>query len=121
MLKRPVMLNIIILQLLAIFALLTCKTNEKALIEFQELTNSAVNPIDFILSELSHKKIIFISENHMWTNEEEFLADSIESFYEAGVRYLFLEGGIPDFSIPGHKVHDIDVSGYYYTGHLYDE
>jgi hypothetical protein len=49
------------------------------------------------------QKIIFIGDNHMWTNEEQFLADNLDKLYEAGVRYLFLEGDFPEFAIPGHE------------------
>jgi hypothetical protein len=69
----------ILFQLLFVFS--GCKTDEKSIIEYYELVDSNSDIIDLFLSELSYKKIIFIGENHMWTNEEEFLANNLQNFY----------------------------------------
>lgn len=44
-----------------------------------------------IIQEIQTKKIIFLSENHDEVGSIYFLIKNLESFYEAGVRYIFLE------------------------------
>ncbi|MDR2407468.1 MAG: hypothetical protein LBE13_05080 [Bacteroidales bacterium] len=52
---------------------------------------------------MNNKKIIFIGDNHMWSNEEYLLANNLNKLYEAGVRYFFVEGDLPETAIPGNQ------------------
>jgi hypothetical protein len=60
--------------------------------------------ITTLLEELEHKKILFIGEDHIIINEELFLAENLQKFYDTGVRYIFVESN-PDLDIfiPGSK------------------
>jgi hypothetical protein len=51
------------------------------------------NSIDLIIDEMENKKIIMFGEDHATVNEQLFIASNIKAFYDAGVRYIFLEGG----------------------------
>ena len=51
------------------------------------------NSIDAIVNELQHVKIIAIGESHDQIIEEMFIANNIQALYDAGVRYIFQEGG----------------------------
>jgi hypothetical protein len=51
------------------------------------------NAIDAIVNELQHGIIIAIGEGHERVNEQLFIADNIQALYNAGVRYIFAEGG----------------------------
>ena len=63
--------------------------------QFREEYRISDNALDAIINELQYKKIIAIGEHHDRVNEELFLADNIQALYNAGVRYIFLEGGTP--------------------------
>jgi hypothetical protein len=63
---------------------------------FRREYNNSKNAIDTILNELQQCKIIAIGEEHTRVNEQLFLADNIEALYNAGVRYIFAEGGGSD-------------------------
>ena len=54
---------------------------------------SSENAIDAIVNEFKHSKIIAIGEAHERVNEQLFIADNIQALYNAGVRYIFVEGG----------------------------
>jgi len=59
------------------------------------------NAIDAIVNELQHSKIVAIGESHVQVNEQLFIAGNIQALYNAGVRYLFVEGGVsPEESLP---------------------
>lgn len=47
-----------------------------------------------IVQDLNSKKIIFIGNNHTNAYPSLFLRDNLNKFYEAGLRYIFLEGDI---------------------------
>ena len=51
-----------------------------------------------LLDELKTKKIIFFSDDHIIMNEEMFLAEHLQEFYDAGVRYFFSESNITKVS-----------------------
>jgi hypothetical protein len=55
--------------------------------------NKSINSIDGVVQELKSKKVIFMNEDHTGLNEEIFLAANIPALYNAGLRYLFFEGG----------------------------
>ena len=62
------------------------------------------NAIDGILNELQHGKIVAIGESHERVNEQLFIASNIQALYNAGVRYLFVEGGAsPEESLPSSE------------------
>lgn len=48
---------------------------------------------DMIVEDLKTKKIVFIGENHADVYPILFMTQNLEQFYEAGLRYIFLEGG----------------------------
>ena len=72
---------------------------------FNELKNEydiSANSIDAVLNELKHKKIVLFGESHVTVNEQLFISNNIKKLYDAGVRYLFVEGGVTlDDSLPG--------------------
>ncbi|GHU97738.1 hypothetical protein FACS189483_04580 [Spirochaetia bacterium] len=75
--------------------LVSCKTlNYQVIIETPDAKQ-------YILDEIALRKIIFIAEQHEEVNPILFMAENIADFYNAGVRYLFLEGG--GNSLPGSE------------------
>jgi hypothetical protein len=68
----------------------------------------------YLLDELKTKKIILINERHLNMNEELFLAEHLQGFYNAGVRYLFTEGDM-------RKESHIPIYPWMYTGHRAEE
>jgi hypothetical protein len=65
--------------------------------ELGELRGGMVDASEFIANELKTKKIVFIGESHLFVNPKMFIAENIQKFYNAGVRYLFDESGLPDY------------------------
>ncbi|MDR0636350.1 MAG: hypothetical protein LBF87_04655 [Treponema sp.] len=45
----------------------------------------------YILDALAQNKLVFIGEGHVEVNEELFLAENLQAFYDAGLRYIFVE------------------------------
>jgi hypothetical protein len=63
---------------------------------------TANNSIDALIRELKDKKIIVIGEDYVAVNEQLFIARNITKMYDAGVRYIFFEGGaLIGNSLPG--------------------
>ena len=50
---------------------------------------------DYIVELIKTNKVVFLPENHSIVNPILFLSDNLNKFYNAGMRYLFLEGGMP--------------------------
>jgi hypothetical protein len=46
----------------------------------------------YILDALAQNKLVFVGEDHAQVNEELFMAKNMQAFYDAGLRYIFLEG-----------------------------
>lgn len=44
-----------------------------------------------IVEDIQSKKIVFLGDEHDWAFPPQFIAENLESFYKAGVRYIFLE------------------------------
>jgi hypothetical protein len=44
-----------------------------------------------IEEDIKSKKIVFLGDQHDWAFPPQFIADNLERFYKAGVRYIFLE------------------------------
>jgi hypothetical protein len=83
---RYVIFNIIILSFLSCSVI----TNY----EIENVYNKkSKNTIDAIIEKLNDNKLISISETHAGINEELFIIDNISLLHDAGVRYLFFEGG----------------------------
>lgn len=55
--------------------------------DFRNCTNAS----DKIVEEIKSRKLIFIGDIHSEAGPMLFLAENLERFYEAGVRYLFFE------------------------------
>lgn len=54
--------------------------------------------IDILAEIISSKKVVFIGETHATVGPIIFLTNNLEKLQKAGVRYLFLEGGLPSIS-----------------------
>ncbi|MDR2029034.1 MAG: hypothetical protein LBP93_05790 [Treponema sp.] len=80
-----------------------CNAAKEAVAELREISISAPDALTCILEEIKNKKIIFIGESHPIVNEELFIAENIGDFYDAGVRYIFDESGIPDYLAIGDE------------------
>jgi hypothetical protein len=65
------------------------------IISFRKEYRTSKNAIDEIINEFQYRKIIALGERHTRVNEELFIADNIQALYNAGVRYIFVEGGPP--------------------------
>jgi tetratricopeptide (TPR) repeat protein len=52
----------------------------------------------YILDALAQNKLVFIGENHAQVSEEIFMAENMQAFYDAGLRYIFGEGQFTDYS-----------------------
>jgi hypothetical protein len=52
----------------------------------------------YILDALAQNKLVFIGENYSQVNEELFMAENMQAFYDAGLRYIFLEGIFTEYS-----------------------
>ncbi|GMO24848.1 MAG: hypothetical protein Ta2B_04310 [Termitinemataceae bacterium] len=91
------------LYIIAANILFACK--DFALNDFEKQISKSPNALEYLINELKtkDKRILFICENHTVVNEEIFLTNNIQKFYDAGVRYIFLESRIPDFALPGNK------------------
>jgi tetratricopeptide (TPR) repeat protein len=46
----------------------------------------------YILDALTQNKLVFVGEYHTQLNEELFIAENLQAFYDAGLRYIFVEG-----------------------------
>lgn len=44
-----------------------------------------------IVEDIQSKKIVFLGDTHAWAFPPQFIAENLEDFYKAGVRYIFLE------------------------------
>ena len=44
-----------------------------------------------IVEDIQSKKIVFLGDEHDWAFPPQFIAENLENFYKAGVRYIFLE------------------------------
>jgi hypothetical protein len=62
--------------------------------KLETIAAEAPDAATYLLEELKTKKIIFINEDHTIMNEELFLAEHLQEFYDAGVRYFFSESDI---------------------------
>jgi tetratricopeptide (TPR) repeat protein len=54
---------------------------------------------DYIVNALAQDKLVFIGEDHFLVNEELFMAENLQAFYDAGLRYIFLEGAGEDDAV----------------------
>jgi hypothetical protein len=45
----------------------------------------------YILDALAQNKLVFVGEDHTQINEELFMAENMQAFYDAGLRYIFVE------------------------------
>jgi hypothetical protein len=63
--------------------------------DFRREYRTSGNAIDAIVDELQRRRIVAIGEHHDRVNEQLFLAGNIQALYNAGVRYIFVEGAPP--------------------------
>jgi hypothetical protein len=49
---------------------------------------------EYILNALAQNKLVFIGEDHALVNEELFMAENLQAFYDAGLRFLIREGAV---------------------------
>jgi hypothetical protein len=102
-----------------------CTATKKAVQELQEIQSGAPDAVAYICEEIKNKKILCIGESHPIVNEELFIAENIRAFYDAGVRYLFDESGIPDYRTIGDEQYVFFMfypwmsAGWRYEGALY--
>jgi len=82
-----------ILLILSIF-LSSCQTASEQVDIKRELYNSPTAK-EYVVTQLEQNKVVFLAEQHSFANPILFLAENLESFYNSGVRYLFLEGQLP--------------------------
>ncbi|MDR2150465.1 MAG: hypothetical protein LBO67_06550 [Spirochaetaceae bacterium] len=47
---------------------------------------------DYILDALAQNKLVFVGEDHNIVSEELFMAENLQAFYDAGLRFLIREG-----------------------------
>ncbi|MDR3342463.1 MAG: hypothetical protein LBT14_06690 [Treponema sp.] len=78
--------------LLAATLITGCATSPVTKLE--KINTDAPDAAAYLLDELKTKKVIFINEAHIIMNEELFLAEHVQEFYDAGVRYFFSESNI---------------------------
>lgn len=69
--------------LFCIFLFISCKTT------FDFSKNEKV--VDVIEREITEKKVVCVSEHHSDVFPLELITENLEKFYEAGLRYIFLE------------------------------
>ena len=79
--------------LLSIFFSNNLFSNQKKQYDFTNSTDA----ITQIIQEIKNKKIIFIGDSHDQATPVLFLAENLEKFYNAGIRYLFLEENSDNF------------------------
>lgn len=80
--------------LLAVITILITGCTTLSVKKLETIAAQAPDAAAYLLDELKTKKIIFINETHTIMNEELFLAEHLQEFYDAGVRYFFSEGNI---------------------------
>lgn len=74
--------------------------------EIAEKISGAPDAGGYIVDVIRDGKIVFLSEAHDKINPILFLARNIDRFYDAGVRYVFFEGGLtalpesPEYNFP---------------------
>ena len=67
-----------------LFLIISCKTK----FDLRNEKDAAVQ----VVQDIQTKKIIFLGNNHNGAVPTFFLTENLKKFYDAGVRYLFLEG-----------------------------
>jgi hypothetical protein len=80
--------------LLAVITILITGCATSPVKKLETIAAEAPDAAAYLIDELKAKKIIFINETHTIVNEELFLAEHLQEFYDAGVRYFFSEGDI---------------------------
>lgn len=88
----------IIISLFFVMFLISCNScDTKNLFKYaDENLNQSHDAANSICREIQNKKVVFISELHNVVNTYQFLSENMRRFYDAGVRYIFIEGGDPD-------------------------
>src|SRR5574344_939853 len=115
------MKKVILLSFVFLLFITGCKTT-------YNLQNSK-NAHDQILEAIHSKKIVFIGETHTTVFPILYMTQNIEKFYEAGVRYLFLEEEGDGFSFTdgnydNYKIHIVPqwcTYGWKYEYHLMEK
>ncbi|MDR1073999.1 MAG: hypothetical protein LBL45_10050 [Treponema sp.] len=57
----------------------------------EKMAATAPDAVSWLVNAFKTKKIVFINETHVVINEEMFLTEHLRTFYDAGVRYVFIE------------------------------
>jgi hypothetical protein len=60
----------------------------------EKIAGNAPDAVPYLLNELKTKRIIFIGDDSTMINDELFLAEHLQSFYDAGVRFIFTENNL---------------------------
>ncbi|MDR1400545.1 MAG: hypothetical protein LBJ41_11535 [Treponema sp.] len=113
----------------ACVALLFCRVTSVSAAALYQKESELPDARQYILDALAQNKLVFIGENHELVNEELFMAENLQSFYDAGLRYLFEEGpelgydpsrtplpGEPDYRLLIFPPWRTDVGGKYEAG-----
>ena len=82
----------------------SCSTNNKKLAKkINDILSNSPNAIKAILEKLEYSDIIFVatSQSHYLLNDTIFLSSNLQLLYNAGVRYILVEGAIGDNYIYG--------------------
>ena len=99
--KALLITGAVILGIVVVFVILTALYFN----DFRKEYRTSGNAIDRIVKEFQDRKIIAFGENHTRVNEQLFLANNLEALYNAGVRYIFIEGGDPESNIPSGETY----------------
>jgi tetratricopeptide (TPR) repeat protein len=79
-----------------------------------EKTYPLPDAADYIVNALEQNKLVFIGEDHSIVNEEIFMAENLQAFYDVGLRYIFRESFEEEEGAVGAEnlqaFHDIGVS-----------
>ena len=87
-----------IISVFFVFLLISCDNYDtKKLFKYaDENLNKNHDAANLVCKEIQSRKIVFISELHNEINPYIFLSENMQNFYDAGVRYIFIEGGNPE-------------------------
>ena len=84
-----------IFTVLFILFLISCRTNVSDELNIYQILVDSPDAAVYIADQLQKHKIVLISEKHSDVSPDLFLTEHLAAFYNAGMRYLFLESRLP--------------------------
>jgi hypothetical protein len=71
--------------------LVFCRISFTSAVPVYQMAPELPDAKQYILDALAQNKLVFVGEYHTQLNEELFMAENMQAFYNAGLRYIFVE------------------------------